>query len=123
MKEKVKPEDRKAYAEVDFIIHNMNEKYINMLPKKMITFFQEVKDPNYEVNIDLKKPLYEQSLKDYTFDLLNILNLNYWCEDEERKKEIINMLSDSKAEPKFEKQMKSNLFTEINNNEDNKNKK
>ena len=123
MKEKVKPEDRKAYAEVDFIIHNMNEKYINMLPKKMITFFQEVKDPNYEVNIDLKKPLYEQSLKDYTFDLLNILNLNYWCEDEERKKEIISMLSDSKAEPKFEKQMKSNLFTEINNNEDHKNKK
>lgn len=121
MKETVNQEDRQAYAEVDFIIHNMNEKYLNMLPKKMLTFFKEVKDPNYEVKIDPKKPLYDQSLKDYTFDLLNILNLNYWCEDEEKKKEILSMLSESTAEPKFEEQMKSNLFTEIKN--ENKNNK
>lgn len=120
MKETVKQEDREAYAEVDFIIHSMNEKYLNMLPKKMLTFFKEVKDPNYEVKIDPRKPLYDQSLKDYTFDLLNILNLNYWCDDEEKKKEILNMLSESEATPKFEEQMKSNLFTEIN---DKKNKK
>lgn len=113
MNETVNLEDRQAYAEVDFIIHNMNEKYINMLPKKMLNFFKEVKDPDYVVQIDPKKPLYTQSLKDYTFDLLNILNLNYWCQDEEKKKEILNMLSTSSAEPKFEKQMKSNLFTEI----------
>ncbi len=121
MIEKVNPEDRKAYAEVDFIIHNMNEKYINMLPKKMITFFQEVKDHDYKVEIDTKKPLYEQSLQNYTFDLLNILNLNYWCKDEEKKREILSMLSDSEAEPKFEEQMKSNLFTEIK--DENKNNK
>ncbi len=113
MNETVNLEDRQAYAEVDFIIHNMNEKYINMLPKKMLNFFKEAKDPDYVVQIDLKKPLYNQSLKDYTFDLLNILNLNYWCKDEEKKKEILNMLSTSSAEPKFEEQMKSNLFTEI----------
>lgn len=114
MDDEVNLEDRQAYAEVDFIIHNMNEKYLNMLPGKMLDFFDKVKDPNYEVNIDPKKPLYEQSLKDYTFDLLNILNLNYWCEDEERKKEIISMLSETQATPKFNEQMKSNLFTEIN---------
>lgn len=114
MKEIINQEDRQAYAEVDYIVHNMNEKYLNMLPKKMLDFFKEAKDPNYEVKIDNKKPLYDQSLKDYTFDLLNILNLNYWCEDEEKKKEILSMLSVSEAEPKFEEQMKSNLFTEIN---------
>ena len=118
MNESVNLEDRQAYAEVDFIIHNMNEKYINMLPKKMLDFFEMAKDPNYEVKIDPKIPLYEQSLKDYTFDLLNILNLNYWCKDEDRKKEIMSMLSKSEATPKFEEQMKSNLFTEINEEEE-----
>lgn len=122
MNDKLNLEDRQAYAEVDFIIHNMNEKYINMLPKKMLDFFKEAKDPNYEVLIDPQKPLYNQSLKDYTFDLLNILNLNYWCKDEDRKKEILNMLSATSAKPKFEEQMKSDLFTEIKNEEENNNK-
>lgn len=109
--------DRIAYAEIDYIIHNMNQKYIDALPSKMLSFFKEAKDPSYNVKIDPKLPLYTQNLQDYTFDLLNILNLNYWCEDDDRKKEIIKLLSETNANDKLDMQMKSNFFTEIKNND------
>ena len=77
--------DKKAYAEIDYIIHNMDPIYLYKVPTKLVDFFEEVMDSEYEVNIDNSIPLYENNLEEYTFEMLNVLNLNYWCEDEERK--------------------------------------
>ena len=45
-------EDIQAYAEVDYIIHHMNQRYIDKVPPKMIEFFDSYKDPNHEININ-----------------------------------------------------------------------
>lgn len=88
-------EDIQAYAEVDYIINHMNEKYRDMLPEKMKKFFSEYKDPTYEVKINPYVPLENQGLKKYTLEIIALLHLRYWCENENRKKELYEMMIDN----------------------------
>lgn len=106
-----------AYAEVDYIIHHMNVRYLEMLPNKLVKFFGEMKDPNCEVFVDPKIPLQNQGLKRYTLEIIALLHLKYWCEDEERKKELYARMEYNQvklAEHLKEKYNTDNIF----NNDD-----
>ncbi len=118
-------DDIKAYAEVDYIIHHMNERYLEMLPSKLVNFFEEMKDPEYEVYVDPRKPLYSQNLQKYTLEIIALLHLKYWCEDEERRQELYNRMETNQV--KFEEKLRErfnaeNIFEddkeEIENTED-----
>ncbi len=85
-------EDIRAYAEVDYIINHMNQRYIDMLPKKLVRFFHEMKDPDYEVKVDPHKPLQSQNLSEYALELIALMHLKYWCADEKRKQELYQMM-------------------------------
>lgn len=93
-----------AYAEVDYIIHHMNEKYINKVPEKLLNFFGTIKDPNYIVHVDPHVPLQSQNLKKYTLELIALLHLKYWCEDEERRKMLYEKMLDNQK--KLDSQMR-----------------
>ncbi len=93
-----------AYAEVDYIIHHMNEKYIEKIPDKLLYFFANIKDPEHEVFIDPHVPLQNQNLKKYTLELIALLHLKYWCEDEERKKELYERMMENQR--KLDEQMR-----------------
>lgn len=93
-----------AYAEVDYIIHHMNEKYINKVPEKLLNFFGTIKDPEYVVHVDPKVPLQNQNLKKYTLELIALLHLKYWCEDEERRKMLYEKMLDNQR--KLDSQMR-----------------
>ena len=84
-----------------YIIHNMNPTYLHKVPTKLVDFFEEVMDQEHNVKIDSSIPLYENNLEEYTFEILNVLNLNYWCEDETRKEELLNIMKKSKADDKI----------------------
>lgn len=85
-------DDIRAYAEVDYIIKHMNQKYIDKVPEKLRKFFAEYKDPTYEVKINPYIPLDKQGLKKYTLEIVAVLHLRYWCEDETRKKELYELM-------------------------------
>lgn len=85
-------EDIQAYAEVDYIINHMNEKYQKLVPEKLRKFFTEYKDPTYLVKINPYVPLESQGLKKYTLEIIALLHLKYWCEDETRKKELYSLM-------------------------------
>ena len=91
----ISQEDKIAYAEVDYIIHNMSPVYLEKIPSKLVDFFGEVKDQNYEVNLDRSIPLFQNDLKDQTFDLLNVINLNYWTDDLTKKEELKRIMNES----------------------------
>lgn len=93
-----------AYAEVDYIIHHMNEKYINKVPEKLLNFFGTIKDPEHIVNVNPRVPLQNQNLKRYTLELLALLHLKYWCEDEERRKMLYEKMLDNQR--KLDSQMR-----------------
>ena len=103
-------DDIRAYAEVDYIINHMNEKYIEKVPKKILNFFSELTDPNYEVKVNPYIPLQKQGLKRYTLEIIALLHLKYWCEDEERKKELYGIML--RNQEKLEEQMRDKYSVE-----------
>ena len=96
-------DDIRAYAEVDYIISHMNEKYREKVPEKMLNFFHDYKDPNYVVKVEPYVPLQKQGLKRYTLEILALFHLKYWCEDEERKKELYGLMLENQE--RLESQM------------------
>lgn len=87
-------EDRIAIAEVDYIIHHMNEFYLNKIPQKVRDYITLLKKSNVEIHIDPKIPLQNQGLKEFTLYFLMILNLKYWCNDE-RRRDILAMMENN----------------------------
>lgn len=103
-------EDIRAYAEVDYIIHHMNQRYIDKVPPKMIEFFASYKDPNHEIHINPYVPLQNQGLRRYTLEIIALLHLKYWCEDEKRKKELYDIMLSNQH--KLEEQMRQKYSVE-----------
>ena len=103
-------DDIRAYAEVDYIISHMNEKYREKVPEKMLNFFHDYKDPNFEVKVDPYVPLQKQGLKRYTLEILALFHLKYWCEDEERKKELYGLMLQNQE--RLESQMREKYSVE-----------
>lgn len=82
-------ERREAYIEVLEILKHMDRKYVTKIPKDLIEFFERNSSKEYEFHIDTSIPLEEHKLKENTINILAMLNLNYWCESEEHKKELL----------------------------------
>ena len=102
----------KAYAEVDEILPFMEDVYIDKIPKKLRELFKNERLEDYKPNIDPQIPLDEQKLQKKTFSILAMLNLNYWCEDEKEKQDLIAIYAenDRKKEELREKYNLDNLF-------------
>lgn len=103
----------KAYTEVLLILSYMEQKYIDMIPKKLLELFNQEKDKDYQPNINPNISLAEQNLQRKTLALLAMLNLNYWCKDENEKQEMLKMYSenDKKTEEEMrERYNPDNLF-------------
>ena len=78
-------DNRIAIAEVDYIIHHMNKKYLDKIPQKVKDCITILKEKNVKINIDPNIPLEKQELNEFTLYFLMILNLKYWCDDKKRK--------------------------------------
>lgn len=79
---------RQAYSEVDEFLGLLSEEQRNEIPKKLRDFFKEEKDIEYIKNIDKDIPIKDQNLKEETLAIIALLNLQYWCKDEEEKKRL-----------------------------------
>ena len=66
-----------AYSEIYEILKLIEDEYVNRIPKKIMDFFEEERDKEYEPIIDVNSPLDEQNLKRETMVLLAILNYNF----------------------------------------------
>ena len=80
---------RQAYSEIDEFLSLLTEEQINKIPLKLREFFKEEKDKEYKKQIDSEIPIKDQNLKSETLAIIAMLNLQYWCEDEQEK-EILN---------------------------------
>lgn len=103
-------EDLKAYAEVDYIIKHMNEKYYAKIPKSLLAFFEEIKDPDYKVYVNPHKPLQEQGLTEYALEIIALLHIKYWCENQAKQEELLQKMKEN--EEKFEAQLREKFATE-----------
>ena len=95
---------RKAYSEVSKILELLGAEYINKIPNEIIENINKEKDNEYIVNINPDIPLEEQNLLQDTISILAMLKLDYWCENEDEKKELLNILN--KNEEEYQKEMR-----------------
>lgn len=86
---------RQAYTEIDNFIELLDEYNRNKVPKKLREYFKKEKDDTYTKTINPNIPIKEQNLKEETLALIAMLNLQYWCEDEEEKRRLKKIYSDN----------------------------
>jgi len=79
---------RQAYSEIDEFLSLLTEEQINKIPLKLREFFKEEKDKEYDKKIDSEIPIKDQNLKSETLAIIAMLNLQYWCEDEQEKERL-----------------------------------
>ena len=105
-----------AYSEVYEILNLLEDEYKNRVPKKVIEFFERERDEKYNPIIEIDVPLDKQNLKRETMVLLAILNMNYWCDNEDEKQEMLKSFNENEASKKLkekelaEKYNSDNLF-------------
>ena len=79
---------RQAYSEIDEFLGLLSEEQRNKIPKKLREFFKEEKDQEYRKGIDPNIVIKNQNLKEETLGIIALLNLQYWCEDENEKQRL-----------------------------------
>ena len=84
----------------------MEQKYVDMIPKKILDLFYEEKDKDYKANINPNISLTEQNLQRKTLVLLAMLNLNYWCKNETEKQAMLQMYADNDKKNRSRKEKK-----------------
>ena len=84
---------RQAYSEVDEFIELLDEYEKIQIPEKLREFFKREKDKNYYKGLNPNIPIKNQDLKEETLAILALLNLQYWCDDEEEKKRLESIYS------------------------------
>jgi uncharacterized protein YdaT len=94
MEDTMEESSGKVYAEVYEILNLIEDDFYYKIPKKVLNFFRDERDIEYTPIIDINKSLDEQGLSERTITILSILNINYWCENEE-KEEFINLLDEN----------------------------
>ncbi len=108
---------KNAYAEVISIIDLLDDELKNKIPNKLRDFFENNKNQNYQVNIDSSISLEQQNLLPETVDILAMLKLNYWCVNEEEKKELMNLLNENEKNYQKELEEKYNIDNLFKNKE------
>lgn len=111
-----------AYSEVYQILKLMGTKYREKIPNKLLEIIVNEMDKDYKPNINIKNPLAEQHLHQRTYDILGMLQLNYWCENEIEKRKLLKKFSDNdkkKEKELYEKYNPNNIFKSDDSNEEN----
>ena len=70
------------YSEVLDILENMEVKYKEMLPEKLIRFLNENANSEYQKHVTPNISLSKQNISKDAITILAMINLKYWVKDE-----------------------------------------
>ena len=77
-----------VYAEVFSFLNILDKKYLLNIPEKFIESINKNRDLNYNINYSLQLPLYKQNISKEAISIIAFLHSNYWCQNEEEKKNL-----------------------------------
>lgn len=120
--QKMRQDSRKAYVEVLEVLNHMEPKYVEKIPSKLIDLFKINASKEYIFKLNNNIPFEEQELMQSTINILAMLNYNYWCEDEEHKKYLLNKYNENEIKYQImlrEKYSQDNLFKKESTNFEN----
>lgn len=99
----------RAYSEVYSFLNTLGSEYIKKIPEKIYNTVKDNRDKEYNPVYKKEQTLKKGMLSNEAISLIAALNLQYWCENDEEKKELKEKyLENTKIEQ--EKYSYDNLF-------------
>lgn len=95
---------KETFSEVYCILNMLGESYIMKLPSKLYQMIKEEKDDEYNPQYDITIALEKQNIKRETLAMIALFHLNYWCDSQEEKQELKNLLN--KNEIKYQTELR-----------------
>ena len=95
---------KEMYSEVYSILKILGKEYMEKLPKTILKIIIESREENYNPKYDLSIPLKNQDINRKSIAMITLLHYNYWCETEEDRAKLKNILETN--EEKHQKEMK-----------------
>ena len=99
---------KEIYSEVYQILNLLGNDYIDKLPTSLINMLREKREINYNPEYTDDIPLNEQNIKKETMSIIALLYLNYWCEDENEKLEVKQILKSNEDNYQLERRERYN---------------
>lgn len=109
---------RQAYAEIDSFIDLLDEYNKNKIPEKLREYFKNEKDEKYIKKINPNQSIQSQNLKEETLALIAMLNLQYWCENEDEKERLKKIYAQNEKKYQDMIQAKYNIDNIFKKNEE-----
>ncbi len=108
-------EDTFAFAEVLELLSFMDEESVSKIPKKLIALFETHASKSYQKHLSPDLPLEEQNISEKTISYLGVLCLNYWCDSEEEKQDMLNQIRQNDIRKEEELREKYSYEKMVNN--------
>ena len=108
-------EDTYAFAELLELISFLDEESKNKIPQKLISIFEANALETYENHLSPELPLEEQNISEKTISYLGVICLNYWCDSEEEKQDLLNKVRENDIRKEKELQEKYSYDKMFNN--------
>ncbi len=110
---------KRIYSEVYQVLKVLGSEYINRLPKSLYNMLEEKRDITYNPQYNMETTLNKQDINKESLNILALIHYNYWCNDENEKMEIQNILKNNEEIHEEGLRIKYNpedLFKNKNNN-------
>ncbi len=101
---------KQVYSEVYAVLCALNDEYLIKTPQKILDKINNERDRDYRFHIDENIPLTEQNLSKEAIAMLAALKLDYWCETQEEKNELEQLLKTNDKGVKLSSSLKKALF-------------
>ena len=111
---------KEVCTEISTIIKYMPKEYQNKIPTNVMEFFEKNKTNNYKVNINPNNIFDKSNIKEETLAIIAMLNIKYWCTNENLKKQLIKKYDEN--EKQYQREIREtyntdNLFKNRNNSQ------
>ena len=103
-------QDKNVYSEVCAILEILGKTYIEKIPKQLYDFFCDMKNNDYACNFKATIPIEKQNISDETITIISYLYIQYWCENETEKQELIRLYRDNDSKYEQLQQEKYEIF-------------
>lgn len=99
---------KEVYSEVYSVLNLLGNSYIERIPKKLYEMIEREKSSTYNPKFIKEKSLSEQNIKRESLSMIALLHLNYWCDSENEKQELLKLFKDNEEKHQAEIREKYN---------------
>ena len=104
---------KEVYSEVNSFLNLLLEEDRIKIPLKLRKLINDERLKDYNPQYSFEKPIDEQEISDEALAMIALLHINYWCNDNEEKERINNILKNNEDKYQaelLEKYNPDNLF-------------